>query len=148
MALKVRKLKLVCLNHANVVEYDDTGNVQGEYSSNRQAIKRILDKTTDLGDGRKVKTFMLAEKPKDVFSEDDEFDMNVLRNSDGDWRLPTDAWKQERERRIEAARRSAENAQQKADDILRREVADGVVELLASTTARTKRTGAKKGAEE
>lgn len=147
----IRKLKLMCLKHPNVTEMEDTGNTrEGEFTSNRQAIRRVLEKRTALADGRKIHTFVLAEEPKHIFDDEDTFDLNVLKDSNGRWRLPTPEWLKEQEAFCAEEKRRAEEAANRANDILRRDVADGLTELLSQTRAISGggRGKAKKGAEE
>lgn len=124
-----RKLKFICINDGNVREMTDTGLVKGETSSNRQAIIRVLGKRVEV-DGKKLSTFMLAEAPTVELYPEDPFDQEVLRDRQGNLILPDAVWLAERARRIRQSTARQEEMQEKARDVLKQDVAEGLTDLI------------------
>jgi len=86
-----RQVKLLCLRHDGVVSVLDCGHdATGTPTGQRQALKRMLEKTTVV-DGRNVPTFVLAEAPTVVLRPDDALDRS-LRDNVGRWMLPSKEW--------------------------------------------------------
>jgi len=86
-----RQIKLLCLRHDGVVTVLDCGHdATGTPTGQRQALKRMLEKTTVV-DGRNVPTFVLAEAPTVVLRPDDAMDRS-LRDNVGRWMLPSKEW--------------------------------------------------------
>ncbi len=87
-----RVIKLLCVNDAHVREFRDTGiDRNGDPTSNRQALMRVLDKVTKV-DGVEVATFLLAEPPTEPCREGDDFDRKVLSRGPGKWLTADPDW--------------------------------------------------------
>lgn len=134
MAREKRKLTFICMKHPNVVEMIDGGyDRDGETeSSERQQVRRVLEKRFILPDGRSVPMFALAKEPQRL-NVDDKFDADLLtdRNT-GNYSLPSQAWLKLRDTRLDVAAAKRRAAEGKADEILQRRVVDAVTALIGS----------------
>jgi hypothetical protein len=138
-----RVIKLVCLNHRNVVEFLDTGrDKNGDPTSNRQALMRVLGKTVTVeGEGPsavRMRTFALFEPPSTIFAGDEEFDDEVLRDNNGSWRLPSKEWREMQEKRCAVRAARASSADQQAQQALAQNISGAMLDLaksLADTSA-------------
>jgi len=124
-----RRLKLFCINDKHVVEFLDTGvDRNGDPTSQRQALMRVLEKKVVVGD-LKVATFCLAEAPEVLFVDDDEFENRYLRDRSGNWALPTPQWMEMREARSgERARRAAQHGEA-AQEALAQKAVGAMIDL-------------------
>lgn len=135
-----RIIKLVCVNDVHVREFPDTGNDRnGDPTSNRQALMRVLDKRVEV-DGRSVKAFLLAEMPSVRFSGDEDFDQRVLMDGRGDWLIPDEAWLKVRAARCEARALRASGHEQQAQAAQAQQVTGAMVDLARSLTAQPARS--------
>jgi hypothetical protein len=150
MAREKRKLTFICIKHPNTVEMIDGGyDRDGETeSSERQQVRRVLEKRFILPDGRSVPMFALAKEPQRL-NVDDKFDADLLtdRNT-GSYSLPSAAWLQLREDRLAVAAQKRRSAEGKADEILQHRVVDAVTALIGARDGdgdSKKAAGGKKG---
>lgn len=108
-----RVLKFLCLHNEGVREVRDLGYTRdGTPTGQRQAIDRMLDKVAVIN-GKRVQVFLLAEEPREEFSEHDPLD-KALRTQAGDWQLPSPAWLELRATRIAEQKRLADEASDRA----------------------------------
>lgn len=98
----VRIIRLRRLVGGHVVDcYDDGADEAGRPNQQRQHLINVLKKRV-LHKGAELRTFVLAEPPppwkpsgdpkRDAVLERDRFDSDYLRNSDGDWLMPSPKW--------------------------------------------------------
>jgi hypothetical protein len=126
---KGRKLKLLCLLDGDTRDVLDLGYTRdGTQTGQRQAIERMLSKTTQVG-AQKFATFVLAEPPSESFDESDPLDNDRLRFN-GEWRLPSKQWLSVREAKIAEAQAKLEESRQrvldKAGHVLAEQMASAV----------------------
>ncbi len=129
-----RVIKLVCLNHPHVVEFIDTGkDKNGDPTSNRQALVRVLGKRVLLDSGARVPTFQLAEPPVTTFVGDEEFDDATLRDrGTGNWLLPTPEWRATQKSRCESRTARAEAHEDHAREAMAKNVTGAMIDLARS----------------
>jgi hypothetical protein len=129
-----RVIKLVCLNHKNVVEFNDTGrDKNGDPTSNRQALMRVLTKMTAIGEGGsevRIRTFALATPPQSL--GDDDFDDEFLRDGEGRWRTATKEWLAVQEERCAVRAARASSADVQAQQAMAQNISGAMIDLAKS----------------
>ena len=129
-----RVIKLVCLNHKNVVEFNDTGrDKNGDPTSNRQALMRVLTKMTAIGEGGnevRIRTFALATPPQSL--GDDDFDDEYLRDGAGAWRTASKEWLAVQEERCAVRAARASSADQQAQQAMAQNISGAMIDLAKS----------------
>lgn len=98
----VRIIKLVSFTSGHVVDcYDDGCDESGRPNQQRQHLVNLLRKRVRVA-GVELRMWLLAEPPPawqmtgkekiDAIRQADRFDTESLRNTDGDWLMPTPKW--------------------------------------------------------
>lgn len=106
-----RKISVLCLFDANSYDISDKGlTKEGDETQSRTSARAMLTKTRVV-DGKDYRCFMLAVVP-DVLHASDSFDRQVLKDSIGNWVLPSKEWLEARERFIARRRSAAADAKQ------------------------------------
>lgn len=132
-----RLLKFLCVNDDGVRVKRDLGlDRNGEKTSQRQAIERILDEVVYL-DGRKVAAFALAEPPTKAWPND-KLDDNVLCGRTGKWQLASEEWLAMRAKQV-AQRNSEHEAQENKARMLASQNLASQLESLAARSGKAAR---------
>ena len=125
MAKKKRTLKLLCIKHPNLIERADGGPDRdgGDSSERGQARALLKKKFKHPGiEGVGLPMFMLAETPERLHP-DDPFDAEVLCDpATGRYLLATPEWLDVRDELLGVHRRKAEQAREKANELLRTQI--------------------------
>ncbi len=137
MAKNKRTLKLLCIKHPHLITRVDGGpDRDGGDSSERGQTRALLSKRFKRPgeDGIGLPMFMLAEAPERLHP-DDTFDAEVLCDrSNGRYLIATEEWLKVRDELLGVHSRKAEEARQKANELLRAQITKGVEALAASLT--------------
>jgi hypothetical protein len=136
-----RLLKLLCINDDGVREMRDLGvDRNGEPTSQRQAVNRMLDEHVWIGD-QKYHAFALAEPPSKAW-DNDRFDDVVLKDRTGKWVMPSTEWLEARKRRV-AERASEHEVQENRARMLASQNLASQLEQLAARSAPAHQKGAR-----
>jgi len=136
-----RVIRVLCITDHNIFDIVDGGVTKsGEATQSRLHAERTLKKRVLVlgSETESLPVFALAEIPQ-VFSVDDPFDRDHLKDRDGGWATPTPKWLAEQDRRVVRRKDSARIAESKAKQTAANAVVDNLARLVAPAAEPEKR---------